>query len=101
MVRQHPNFDQTPLALTNAPFKNEFLFQWADSQTAHPQELSTSYLTGFKYHRSSHYWTTSAKQVLRVSSLGTMPVYDPLSAVIYASSRENVTDIWVAGEHLF
>jgi len=35
-----------------------------------------------------------------LNSLSTVPVYDPLSALIYASSRENITDVWVAGERL-
>ncbi len=31
---------------------------------------------------------------------GTRPVLDPLSQLVYAAGRENVTDVWVAGEHL-
>ncbi len=30
----------------------------------------------------------------------TWPVYHPLSQVVYAAGREQVTDVWVAGEHL-
>lgn len=28
------------------------------------------------------------------------PVYDPLSQLVYSASREQVTDVWVAGAHL-
>jgi 5-methylthioadenosine/S-adenosylhomocysteine deaminase len=31
---------------------------------------------------------------------GTHPVIDPLSQLVYAAGRENVTDVWIAGEHL-
>ena len=31
---------------------------------------------------------------------GTRPVIDPLSQLVYAAGRENVTDVWVAGQHL-
>jgi len=37
---------------------------------------------------------------INLNSLHTVPVYDPLSSLIYASSRDNITDVWVAGEHL-
>jgi len=30
----------------------------------------------------------------------TRPVYDPVSQLVYASGREQVTDVWVAGQHL-
>lgn len=30
----------------------------------------------------------------------TQPVYDPLSQLVYAGGREQVTDVWVAGRHL-
>jgi 5-methylthioadenosine/S-adenosylhomocysteine deaminase len=30
----------------------------------------------------------------------TQPVYDPVSQLVYASGREQVTDVWVAGQHL-
>lgn len=30
----------------------------------------------------------------------TLPVYNPISQIVYASSREQVTDVWVAGEQL-
>lgn len=35
-----------------------------------------------------------------MNSLHTVPVYDPLSALIYSSGLENITDVWVAGEQL-
>jgi len=34
------------------------------------------------------------------SSLEMNPVYDPVANLIYSSSREHVTDVWVAGRHL-
>ncbi len=37
---------------------------------------------------------------VNLNSLHTAPVYDPLSALIYSSGRENITDVWVAGEPL-
>jgi 5-methylthioadenosine/S-adenosylhomocysteine deaminase len=30
----------------------------------------------------------------------TQPVYDPVSQLVYACGREQVTDVWVAGQHL-
>jgi 5-methylthioadenosine/S-adenosylhomocysteine deaminase len=30
----------------------------------------------------------------------TMPVFHPVSQIVYSSSREQVTDVWVAGKHL-
>ncbi len=36
-----------------------------------------------------------------LNTINTQPVLDPLSHLIYATNRENVTDTWVAGEHLF
>ena len=35
-----------------------------------------------------------------LSKAGTQPVLDPLSQLVYATNRDNVTDTWVAGEHL-
>ena len=32
--------------------------------------------------------------------LNTQPVYDPVSQIVYAAGREQVTDVWVAGRHL-
>ena len=31
--------------------------------------------------------------------ISTQPVYDPISQLVYSASREQVTDVWVAGEH--
>ena len=28
------------------------------------------------------------------------PVYHPVSHLVYSASREQVTDVWVAGKHL-
>jgi 5-methylthioadenosine/S-adenosylhomocysteine deaminase len=30
----------------------------------------------------------------------TMPLYDPISHIVYAAGREHVTDVWVAGSHV-
>lgn len=30
----------------------------------------------------------------------TVPIYSPLSALVYAANRQQVTDVWVAGRHL-
>jgi 5-methylthioadenosine/S-adenosylhomocysteine deaminase len=35
-----------------------------------------------------------------LDTLETQPVYDPVSQLVYASGREQVTDVWVAGQHL-
>ena len=35
-----------------------------------------------------------------LDSIETQPVYDPVSQLVYASGREQVTDVWVAGQHL-
>jgi len=37
---------------------------------------------------------------LDMQTLETMPMYDPISQIVYATSRDKVTDVWVAGEHL-
>jgi len=37
---------------------------------------------------------------VRLDTLETQPVYDPVSQLVYASGREQVTDVWVAGQHL-
>jgi 5-methylthioadenosine/S-adenosylhomocysteine deaminase len=29
-----------------------------------------------------------------------LPLYDPLSQLVYASSSQQVSDVWVAGRHL-
>jgi 5-methylthioadenosine/S-adenosylhomocysteine deaminase len=35
-----------------------------------------------------------------MNALETRPLYDPVSQLVYACSREQVTDVWVAGQHL-
>jgi 5-methylthioadenosine/S-adenosylhomocysteine deaminase len=35
-----------------------------------------------------------------LSVLPSQPVYDPVSQVVYTATREQVTDVWVAGRHL-
>lgn len=35
-----------------------------------------------------------------LSDLATQPVYDPVSALVYAASRHQVSDVWVAGRAL-
>ncbi len=35
-----------------------------------------------------------------LSGLGTQPVYDPVSQIVYAAGRNLVTDVWVAGKQL-
>ncbi len=35
-----------------------------------------------------------------LSSLALQPLLDPLSHLVYSASRHDVTDVWVAGEHL-
>ncbi|MGH8473090.1 MAG: amidohydrolase family protein, partial [Gammaproteobacteria bacterium] len=35
-----------------------------------------------------------------LGGIETQPVYDPISALVYAASREAVTDVWVAGRRL-
>ena len=35
-----------------------------------------------------------------MSAIETQPVYDPVSQLVYAAGREQVTDVWVAGQHL-
>ena len=35
-----------------------------------------------------------------LSHLETQPVYDPVSQIVYAAGREQVTDVWVAGKQL-
>ena len=37
---------------------------------------------------------------VHMDTLETRPLYDPVSQLVYASSREQVTDVWVAGQHL-
>jgi 5-methylthioadenosine/S-adenosylhomocysteine deaminase len=35
-----------------------------------------------------------------LSELETQPLYCPISQIVYAASRHQITDVWVAGEHL-
>ncbi|MGB5178380.1 MAG: TRZ/ATZ family hydrolase [Gammaproteobacteria bacterium] len=35
-----------------------------------------------------------------LDTLETQPVYNPVSQLVYATGREQVTDVWVAGQHL-
>lgn len=35
-----------------------------------------------------------------LDSIATQPVYDPISQIVYAASREQITDVWVAGKQL-
>jgi 5-methylthioadenosine/S-adenosylhomocysteine deaminase len=35
-----------------------------------------------------------------LGALETQPLYDPVSQLVYAAGREQVTDVWVAGQHV-
>jgi 5-methylthioadenosine/S-adenosylhomocysteine deaminase len=35
-----------------------------------------------------------------LAALPSQPVYDPVSQIVYTASREQVTDVWVAGRRL-
>ena len=35
-----------------------------------------------------------------LSQLETLPNYDPISTLVYAANRQQVTDVWIAGRHL-
>ncbi|MEJ2059543.1 MAG: TRZ/ATZ family hydrolase [Gammaproteobacteria bacterium] len=35
-----------------------------------------------------------------LGALETQPLYDPVSQIVYAAGRDQVTDVWVAGRHL-
>lgn len=37
---------------------------------------------------------------VRLDTLETLPLYEPVSQLVYAAGREQVTDVWVAGQHL-
>jgi 5-methylthioadenosine/S-adenosylhomocysteine deaminase len=37
---------------------------------------------------------------VRLDTPETQPLYDPVSQLVYAAGREQVTDVWVAGQHL-
>jgi len=34
-----------------------------------------------------------------LSHISTQPVYDPIAQLVYSASRQQVSDVWVAGEH--
>jgi 5-methylthioadenosine/S-adenosylhomocysteine deaminase len=38
--------------------------------------------------------------VVNLGDLETQPVYHPVSQLVYATGRDKVTDVWVAGKHL-
>ena len=35
-----------------------------------------------------------------LSSISHQPIYDPISQIVYTATRDQVTDVWVAGNHL-
>jgi 5-methylthioadenosine/S-adenosylhomocysteine deaminase len=35
-----------------------------------------------------------------LSGIASQPVYDPVSQIVYTATRDQVTDVWVAGKHL-
>jgi len=35
-----------------------------------------------------------------LNHLSTTPIYDPISQIVYAASRDQVTDVWIAGKQL-
>jgi len=37
---------------------------------------------------------------INLDTLETLPAYDPISDIVYAAGRQQVTDVWVAGKHL-
>lgn len=37
---------------------------------------------------------------INLSAIGSQPVYDPLSQIVYTAGRDQVTDVWVAGKRL-
>ncbi len=37
---------------------------------------------------------------MHLGSLESQPMYHPISQIVYTSGRHNVTDVWVAGQHL-
>jgi 5-methylthioadenosine/S-adenosylhomocysteine deaminase len=37
---------------------------------------------------------------VRIGDVETLPMYDPVSHLVNAASREHVTDVWVAGERV-
>ncbi len=37
---------------------------------------------------------------IRLDTIETQPLYEPVSQLVYACGRDQVTDVWVAGQHL-
>ncbi len=37
---------------------------------------------------------------IQLNSIETQPLYDPVSQLVYAAGREQITHVWVAGKHL-
>ena len=37
---------------------------------------------------------------IRLDTLETQPIFDPISQIVYAANRDQITDVWVAGRHL-
>jgi 5-methylthioadenosine/S-adenosylhomocysteine deaminase len=37
---------------------------------------------------------------IRLDTIESQPLYDPVSQLVYACGRDQVTDVWVAGQHL-
>ncbi len=37
---------------------------------------------------------------IRLDTLETLPVFDPISQIVYAANRDQITDVWVAGRQL-
>ena len=37
---------------------------------------------------------------IRLDGIETQPLFDPISDIVYAASRHQITDVWVAGRHL-
>ncbi|MDH5436225.1 MAG: TRZ/ATZ family hydrolase [Gammaproteobacteria bacterium] len=37
---------------------------------------------------------------IHLDNIETQPLYNPISQIVYAAGRENVTDVWIAGKHL-
>ena len=37
---------------------------------------------------------------INLSQLETVPMYDPVSQIVYAGNREQVSDVWIAGKQL-
>ena len=37
---------------------------------------------------------------IKLDSLENQPLYDPISHLVYTLGRENISDVWINGEHL-